>query len=106
MKRDVYKDSDVGSNQSGSEHDKLIERLLRDPNKREAVGWLKEVSKGSSDYFVAKGTNIDAATISVKPTATEKNKRRRRHLIREHWRVHDTQRFNAISEVFSRRAGL
>jgi hypothetical protein len=72
----------------------------------DAVGWLKEVSKGSSDYFVAKGTNIDAATISVKPTATEKNKRRRRHLIREHWRVHDTQRFNAISEVFSRRAGL
>jgi hypothetical protein len=51
----------------------------------EAVGWPKEVSKGSSDYFVAKGTNIDAATIYIKPTAAEKNKPRRWHLIREHY---------------------
>lgn len=71
----------------------------------EAVGWLKEVSKGSSDYFVAKAAK-DAATIYVKPTATEKNKPRRRHLIREHWKVHDAQRFNAITEIFNRRAGL
>jgi hypothetical protein len=67
----------------------------------EAVGWLKEVSKGSSDFFVAKATNIDAATIHIKSTAGEKNKRRRRHLIREHWKVHDAQRFNAISDHFS-----
>ncbi|TYO63637.1 hypothetical protein FXV83_26405 [Bradyrhizobium hipponense] len=72
----------------------------------EAVGWLKEVSKGSSDYFVARATNIDAATIHVKVTAEERNKRRRRLLIREHWKVHDAQRFKAISEYFSQGAGL
>src|SRR6202521_5119934 len=41
MNRDVHKDSEFGSNPFGSEHDKLIERLLLDPHKREAIEWLK-----------------------------------------------------------------
>lgn len=60
MKRDVYKDSDVGSNQSGSEHDKLIERLLRDPHKREAVEWLKGAGIDDKRTIGACETNRDA----------------------------------------------
>jgi hypothetical protein len=66
----------------------------------ENVGWLKRVSKGSVDYFVAVATTKDAATIYSKPSAKEKNRPRRRLLIREHWQKHDAQRFKAISQVF------
>jgi hypothetical protein len=65
----------------------------------EAVGWLRKVSKGSGDYIVAVATKLDAATIYMKPTAVEKNKARRRVLIREHWKKNDGQRFSAISHV-------
>jgi hypothetical protein len=54
-----------------------------------AVGWLKEISKGSSDYFVAVNTKIDAATIFSKEGAGLKNKQRRRLSIREHWKAYD-----------------
>jgi hypothetical protein len=65
----------------------------------ENVGWLKKVSKGSVDYFVAVATKSEAAIIHSKPTAKEKNRPRRRLLIREHWQKHDTQRFKAISQA-------
>src|SRR5882724_3804406 len=41
MKRNVLQESDAGSNHFGSEHEKLVERLLDDPFKQEAVEWLK-----------------------------------------------------------------
>jgi len=65
----------------------------------EAVGWLRTVSKGSGDYIVATTTKVDAATIYMKSTAREKNKARRRLLIRDHWKNTDSQRFSAISHV-------
>ena len=40
----------------------------------ENVGWLKKVSKGSVDYFVAVATKIDAAIIHSKSSAQEKNR--------------------------------
>jgi len=67
----------------------------------QAVGWLKEISKGSSDYFVAVKTKIEAAIISSKESAELKNKQRRRFSIREHWKAHDEQRFKAISQVIT-----
>jgi hypothetical protein len=68
----------------------------------EAVGWLKMVSKGSCDYVVAVNTRLDAATIFLKPAAPEKNRRRRRLLIREHWQNNDGLRFSAITQVFGK----
>jgi hypothetical protein len=65
----------------------------------QAVGWLKEISKGSSDYFVAVGTKLDAATILSREDAQLKNKQRRRFSIREHWKTHDKERYNAINKV-------
>ncbi|MHC6156241.1 retron St85 family effector protein [Bradyrhizobium elkanii] len=64
-----------------------------------AAGWIKEVSKGLNDYFVAVATNLDAATLFVKDTAKVKNKARRRLLIRDHWKANDTLRHNAITQV-------
>jgi len=63
------------------------------------TGWLKEVSKGSHDYFVAVATKSDTATLFVKETAHVKNKSRRRMLIREHWKTNDGQRHKAILQV-------
>jgi hypothetical protein len=65
----------------------------------DAVGWLKLVSKGSGDYIVAVTTKVDAATIYRKQTTTEKNKARRRLIIRDHWKKTDKDRFSAITEV-------
>ncbi|WLB53788.1 retron St85 family effector protein [Bradyrhizobium japonicum] len=64
-----------------------------------AAGWVKEVSKGSSDYFVAVATKLDAATLFVKESAQVKNKGRRRLLIRDHWKANDGLRYNAITQV-------
>jgi hypothetical protein len=66
----------------------------------ENVGWLRKVSKGTVDYFVAVATKLDAAVIHSKASAKEKNRPRRRLLIREHWQKHDAQRFKAISQIF------
>jgi hypothetical protein len=71
----------------------------------QAVGWLKEISKGSSDYFVAVNTKLDAATIFSKEDAALKSKQRRRLSIREHWKAHDEQRYKAINQV-ARGGGL
>jgi hypothetical protein len=68
----------------------------------EAVGWLKMVSKGTYDYVVAVNTKLEAATIFLKPTAPEKNRTRRRLLIREHWKNNDGLRFSAIAQVFGK----
>lgn len=65
----------------------------------QAVGWLKEVSRGTSDYFVAVATKVDAATIYAKASAEIKSKQRRRLLIREHWQENDGQRYDAISQL-------
>jgi hypothetical protein len=75
------------------------ERILRYLFCAENVGWLRKVSKGSLDYFVAATTGIDAAIIRSKVSAKEKDRPRRRLLIREHWQKHDAQRFRAISQV-------
>jgi len=66
----------------------------------EAVGWLKKISRGSSDYFVATKTKLDAATIPSKPTAQVKNRTRRRLLIRDHWKKTDMLRHKGIIQVF------
>lgn len=66
----------------------------------EAVGWLRKLSRGSSDFFVAKKTNLDTATIPSKPGAKERNKTRRRLLIREHWKATDALRHKGITQVF------
>lgn len=66
-----------------------------------AVGWLKEVSRGSNDYFAAVATKLDAAIIYSKDTAEVKNKQRRRILIREHWSKHDVERAGAIRQALS-----
>jgi hypothetical protein len=66
----------------------------------EAVGWLKKLSKGSIDFFVAKKTSLDAATIPSKPSAQVKNKERRRLLIREYWKANDAPRHNGIAQVY------
>lgn len=65
----------------------------------EAVTWIKKISKGTADYLVAVATKQDAATFFSKATATEKDKARRRMLIREHWKKTDEQRFSAITDV-------
>jgi hypothetical protein len=65
-----------------------------------AVGWLEKISKGPNDYFVAKKTRMDAATIPSKPNAEVKNKARRRLLIREHWKKTDTLRHKGIAQVY------
>lgn len=66
----------------------------------EAVGWIIKLSKGLSDFFVAKKTRLDAATIPSKPTALIKNKTRRRLLIREHWKVKDALRHKGITQIY------
>lgn len=75
--------------------DEMIERYLFCA---ENVSWLRRVSKGLSDYFVARPTSTDAATIHSKPTAKERNRSRRRMLIREYWQRNDPQRFKAIAQ--------
>jgi hypothetical protein len=64
----------------------------------QAAGWLREVPKGSDDYFVAAPSLKDAASLSSKDTAREKEKSRRRFLIREYWKNNDSQRFASISQ--------
>ncbi|WP_339028954.1 retron St85 family effector protein [Bradyrhizobium symbiodeficiens] len=64
-----------------------------------AAGWVKEISKGSNDYFVAVATKLDAATLHAKDSAEVKNKGRRRLLIRNHWQANDALRYNAITQV-------
>jgi hypothetical protein len=65
----------------------------------EAAGWVKEVPKGSSDYFVAVTTRTNAATLYVKESAKIKSRTRRRLLIRDHWQEHDGQRYKAITQI-------
>ena len=81
-------------NVSGTTEEKIKGYLFCAEN----VGWLKKVAKGSVDYFVAKAAE-DAANIHAKPSAKERNRTRRRLLIREYWKKHDEQRFRAISET-------
>ncbi len=65
----------------------------------EAAGWVKEVPKGSSDYFVAVATKLDARTLYIKETAQVRNKTRRRLLIRDYWKTNDGQRYRAITQI-------
>ncbi|MGJ5078680.1 retron St85 family effector protein [Bradyrhizobium sp. HKCCYLS3013] len=76
--------------------DEAIQRYLFCAEK---VEWLKRVSKGAIDYFVALAKADDAAVIHSKASAKEKHRPRRRLLIREHWQKTDQQRFRAISQV-------
>lgn len=64
----------------------------------QVAGWLNEISKGSNDYFVAVASLLDAASLSSKDGAEEKNKSRRRLLIREHWKGKDAQRHASIRQ--------
>jgi hypothetical protein len=66
----------------------------------ESVGWLKKISKGTTDYFVAMKTRTDAANIQSKSSAKIKNKTRRRVLIRDHWRKTDELRHRSIAQIF------
>lgn len=64
-----------------------------------AVEWLDVVSRGVTEYYVAKNSLGDAAVFYLKPTAKEKKRVLRRLLIREHWKKTDAQRFSVIAEV-------
>lgn len=61
-----------------------------------SVGWLTLVPRGSEDYLVSTEKGQDAATFHLKETAEERNKTRRRAIIRDHWRTKDKIRFAAI----------
>jgi hypothetical protein len=67
-----------------------------------AVGWLSLVPMGPNDYFIATDEGEDAATFHMKESAPEKNKARRRTMIREHWQSKDNTRFAAIRSARSR----
>ena len=69
----------------------------------ETVGWITKISKGQSDYYCACNLigGIDAAILVSMATAKEKNRDRRRMLIREHWRKFDTQRDRAIRQALT-----
>jgi hypothetical protein len=71
----------------------------------EAVEWLKKISKGPADYFIATKTKSYAATITLKETAQVKNRMRRRALIRDYWKKNDIPRHNSITKVFGEEDG-
>lgn len=76
--------------------DKEIDRYLLCARE---VGWLTQVSKGTSDYFVAR-TNMNlAATLHRKSSADPMNAPRRRLLIREYWAENESLRYSAINET-------
>lgn len=61
-----------------------------------AVGWLTIGSRGGNDYYIPTAKGADAATFHMKDHAQQKNKLRRRAIIREHWKSNDRLRFGAI----------
>jgi hypothetical protein len=63
-----------------------------------SVGWLKVVSKGSNDYFIAPKGARDAATLHLRVDDQMKDKLRRRALIRVHWKETDQLRHSAITQ--------
>ena len=65
----------------------------------QAAEWVLKKTKGFTDYYYAKNVK-DAATITLKESAKERNKSRRRALIREYWKTHDNVRFTDIARVF------
>ncbi len=65
----------------------------------EAVSWVKMRSKGVKDFYIAcRGS--DTISMRMLEDAAEKNKQRRRLLIREHWKNNDGPRHRGIAEVF------
>jgi hypothetical protein len=80
------------------------ERLLAFLLCAQTVGWVTSEIKGFDEYFVALAGE-DAANFTLPETATVKNRRRRRLLIRDHWEKSDPARFRAISKVAGVAAG-
>ena len=74
------------------------ERLLSFLLCARTVGWVTSETKGFAEYFVALA-GADAANFTLPETATVRNRRRRRLLIRNHWEKNDPARFRAISKV-------
>jgi hypothetical protein len=74
------------------------ERLLSFILCARTVGWVASETKGFDEYFVALAGD-DAANFTLPETATVRNRRRRRLLIRDHWEKTDPARFRAISKV-------
>jgi hypothetical protein len=64
-----------------------------------SVEWIVETRKGTKDYFIARNLP-DAVTLRLKESAKIKNKKRRRTLIREHWKKFDEPRYRGIIETF------
>ena len=65
----------------------------------EEVQWVKKMRKGTQTYYFARAVR-DAATFTSKADATERNRIRRRLLIREHWSATDALRDRGIKEVY------
>ncbi len=65
----------------------------------EAVGWVVKRTKGYDDFYIARNIK-DAATISAGENAKEKNKTRRRLLIRKYWKEKDPFRLEEIRREY------
>lgn len=63
-----------------------------------SVGWLVEKRKGLRSFYAAPHDK-PAITFVVKSPGIEKNRLRRKTIIREYWRENDEQRFRAIAEA-------
>lgn len=64
----------------------------------EAVEWIKKVRRGIRDYYFARDLK-DAARFTLKEDAKEKNKLRRRAIIREYWQQNDASRYSGIKQI-------
>ena len=60
-----------------------------------SVQWISEDRRGHETYYFALSDN-DAATLRVREGAAERNRMRRRALIREHWKSNDPVRYAGI----------
>ncbi|TCU59321.1 hypothetical protein EDF58_1021, partial [Novosphingobium sp. PhB57] len=60
------------------------------------VGWITSRVKGFDEFYVALDGD-DAATFTLTENAPNKNRRRRRSMIREHWERNEPSRFRAIT---------
>jgi hypothetical protein len=80
------------------------ERLLAFLLCARTVGWVTSESKGFDEFFVALAGE-DAANFTLPDTATVRNRRRRRLLIRDHWEKTDPARFRAISKAAGASSG-
>lgn len=61
-----------------------------------AVDWIKEARVGIKDFYISVNLPKQAANISLKESCEDKDRSRRRLLIRKYWEENDPVRFRAI----------